>query len=144
MGRFTGVRLRPLPSALLLVLATLASSAAGCGSDGSGSGYGPKDSSAPTAAATTPAAPPGATARACDGGPPGSEQLRVTGVDCDTGREVAAAWTDAPACAPASGASRSACSAGDGYRCGAATVERGIAVSCARRGASVAFVAELD
>jgi len=49
---------------------------------------------------------------------------------------------DEPACAPFGGASRSSCSVYGGYRCLGAVTDRGVAVSCARTGSSVAFVAK--
>ncbi len=137
-------RRRPLLSALLVVV--LVAWATGCGSSGEGSGYGSRDSTedSPTATATTPAAPPGASARACEGTVAGSEDLRVTGIGCDAGVRVAAAWLGKPPCAAPAGGSRFSCSVDDGYRCLGTSAERGIAVSCARPGASVAFIAKRD
>jgi hypothetical protein len=132
-----------LPLAPLALIALLAG---GCGSDGSGSGYGARDSTRqpPTATATTPASPPGAVARSCDGGDvAAAEGLRVTGAACGLARGVAAAWSGRPSCAPAGGASRASCEI-RGYRCLAADVEGGTAVSCSRPGSSVAFVARRD
>lgn len=133
-------RTRPLTSFCLL--ATLAALIAGCGSDGSGSGYGSRDSTGgpATARATTPEAPPGASARTCAATTAGTAQLRVTGIDCDEGRGIAASWAAKPACAAPEGASHFACTVAGGYRCIGAVAERGLAVSCARPGASVAFI----
>jgi hypothetical protein len=123
---------------LLLILAAVL--AAGCGASNDSSSQGE-----PTATATTPAAPPGATARSCGNTTvAGTEQLRVTGVGCDVGRGVAAAWANKPACAHPGDASRSSCAVYDGYRCLSAATDRGIAVSCARSGSSVAFIAGRD
>lgn len=129
----------------LCIAAAVAATAGGCGSDGSGSGYGSRDATGepPTATATTPAAPPGATARACDpASAAGAEGLRVTGLECDAGRGVVAAWTGDPSCSAPAGASRYACTVAGGYRCLAATTEAGIAVSCSRPGRSLSFLAE--
>lgn len=118
---------------ILAALLVLAAALVGCGSS---------EESEPTATATTPPAPPGASARDCgDTTVAGTQDLHVTGIGCDVGRGVVAAWTGKPGCAPAAGASRSSCSVHDGYRCLAAATERGVAVSCARPGGSLAFLA---
>jgi hypothetical protein len=124
----------PLPRLLLPVLAA-ALLTAGCGSS---------DEREPTATATatSPAAPPGASARTCEGTVAGTAELRVTGVGCDVGRGVVAAWANEPSCSPEGGASRSSCSVYDEYRCLGAATERGTAVSCARPGSSIAFIAQ--
>jgi hypothetical protein len=140
------VSLRRLLLWILLFAAALAVPATGCGSSDGGSGYGSRDSteSSPTATATTPDAPPGASARTCGEPVPGAEELRVTGIGCDVASQVVAAWVAKPSCsAPASG-SRFSCSVDDDYRCLGAKAERGIAVSCARPGASVSFIAKSD
>jgi hypothetical protein len=136
---------QPLLSALLLA-AALAVPATGCGSSDGGSGYGSRDSTedSPTATATTPEAPPGASARTCEGTVPGAEELRVTGIGCDVGLQVVAAWAGKPSCSAPAGASRFSCSVDDGYRCLGTSVERGIAVSCARPGGSASFIAKSD
>ena len=123
---------RPLRSALAL-LVVLAAWTTGCGSS---------DEPEPTATATVPTAPPGATARSCgETTVAGTEGLRVTGIGCDVGRGIVAAWTRQPGCSLGQGASRSSCTVYDEYRCLAAATDRGIAVSCARPGGSAAFVA---
>ena len=136
----------PLAPPLIFVLCgfvMLAPLASGCGSDGSGSGYGARDSTEgpATATATTPEAPPGATARACEGTVAGVTDLRVTGIGCDAGDAVAASWKEEPSCAAPADASRFSCAVPNGYRCIGASAGRGITVSCARPGASVAFIA---
>lgn len=136
---------QPLFSALL-VAAALAALTTGCGSSDGGSGYGSRDSveDSSTATATTPDAPPGASARTCEGTVVSSAELRVTGISCDVGLRVVAAWAGKPSCsAPASG-SRFSCAVYDGYRCLGTRAERGIAVSCARPGASASFIAKPD
>jgi hypothetical protein len=129
-----------LPFCALVLLAGVA---VGCGSDGSGSGYGSRDSTdkPATARATTPEAPPGATARSCEGATAGIGGLRVTGIGCSAGRDVVAAWVGEPSCTAPVDASRFSCAVGDNYHCIGADAERGIAVSCARPGASASFIA---
>ncbi|HET7053790.1 MAG TPA: hypothetical protein VFI09_07745 [Solirubrobacterales bacterium] len=123
--------------ALLALVATLA--AAGCGSSGGDSSR--SNEARSTATATTPTAPPGASARSCEGTAPGTGRVRVTGVGCDVGRGVVAAWAGKTACVRPAGESRFSCSVYRGYRCLGAAAERGIAVSCSRPGSSVSFLA---
>lgn len=124
---------RPFPP-ILALLVLLATWTTGCGTS---------DEPAPTATVTTPAAPAGASARSCgDTTVAGTEGLRVTGIGCDVGRGVVAAWANnSSECVPAAGASRSSCSVYGEYRCLAAATDRGVSVSCARPGGSAAFVA---
>jgi hypothetical protein len=124
---------RPLPPALALLVA-LAALTTGCGSS---------DEPEPTATATAPTAPPGATARSCgETTVAGTEDLRVTGIGCNVGRGIVAAWRGQPGCSPGQDASRSSCTVYGEYRCLAAGTDRGIAVSCARPGGSAAFIAK--
>jgi hypothetical protein len=135
-------RRRPVrPS--IAVLAIVAALVAGCG-DSDGGGYGAREANepAPTATATTPEAPPGATARECgETTVAGTEGLRVTGIGCDVGRGIVAAWAEKPACSRPADASRYSCTTYDEYRCLGAATDAGIAVSCARPGSSAAFLA---
>jgi hypothetical protein len=132
-----------LPSASIAVLATVA--ALGCGSGDSG----PAQTNArsqgstgqQTAAEEPGGGPAGAAAHSCTSGAAYVGGLRVTGVDCGAGQAVAAAWSGNASCASPAGSSRFACSV-RGYRCLGAATERGVAVSCARRGRSIAFVAK--
>ncbi|MGC1852177.1 MAG: hypothetical protein WA687_07045 [Solirubrobacterales bacterium] len=135
---------RYLPT--LAVFFVLSGLGAGCGSSDGGSGYGSRNATEelPTATATTPAAPPGASARTCEGTVAGTGELRVTGIECVVGRGVAAAWANKPSCAPGNEASRVSCTVDEDYLCLGATTERGVAVSCARRGGSLAFIARTD
>jgi hypothetical protein len=66
----------------------------------------------------------------------------VTGIGCDVGRGIVAAWANGSRCALGRGASRSSCTVYDEYRCLAAATDRGVAVSCARPGGSAAFIAK--
>lgn len=127
---------------ILAALVAFAALTAGCGSsDDATSESSSAQERAPTATATTPAAPPGASAQSCEGTVAGTGQLRVTGIGCDVGRGVVAAWADKPSCSPGGEASRVSCTAQSDYRCLGAATDRGIAVSCARPGSSVAFLA---
>ncbi len=131
------------PLARILLLSLLgAALLAGCGSNGS------SDSTAQSGSETTQAqesdsgsasGPVGVRARSCKGGD-GYQLLRVTGVDCATGARVASGWSGDSSCRPPNGQSRSTCAVGE-YRCLAATVDRGLAVSCARPERAIAFIA---
>jgi hypothetical protein len=127
-----------LPGRLLLLVLIAPLPIVGCGSSSS------QDSTSQeqTATATTPQAPPGAAVRTCEGTVAGTGELRVTGIGCDVGRGVVAAWANEPSCSTADGASRFSCSVYEDYRCLGATTEHGIAVSCTRSGASASFVAQ--
>jgi hypothetical protein len=118
--------------ACALALALVALPAVGCGSSGSGSSSGARSEGSQT--------PPGATARTCAASTHGVGELRVTGVACSVAAEVAAAWAAEGGCATTASASRTACTVGR-YRCLAIAAERGLAVSCARPGRSISFVA---
>jgi len=112
----------------LLAVTLVATMAGGCGSsstDSSGEG------------STKTAAPPGAVAPVCTAAA-GVGALRVSGVDCATGREVVTAWIAKNPCATPAGASRTSCTVG-AYRCLSVVAERGIEVSCARPGRSISF-----
>lgn len=129
---------------IVTVLIALAALAVGCGSSndsgtraGSAQGAGESSAAAPTA-------PAGASAQSCKGAVAGAGQLRVTGVGCDVGRGVVAGWVNKPSCSRPAGASRYSCAVHGKYRCQGAATERGIAVSCARQGSSLAFVAKRD
>jgi hypothetical protein len=118
--------------ACALAVALLALLAAGCGSSGTGS-----SSDEATGAGQ---APPGATARTCAAPAHGAAELRATGVACSLAGEVAGGWTAEAGCVPAPSASRTSCTVGR-YRCLAVSTGRGFAVSCARPGRSISFVA---
>jgi hypothetical protein len=114
--------MRRLPALFALVLATAL--LGGCGSSGDET----------TGGGST--APAGAAAQACALNAAGVDGLRVTGVSCEEGQRLAAAWKRSPAC-PKSG-SRGGCSFSS-YRCQATATDRGWSVSCAKPGRSVAF-----
>ncbi len=120
----------PLSSASIVLALALSVAASGCGSSDTGESTAPSNEGAPA----------GAAAKSCSGAIAGTETLRVTGVDCAIGRGVVAAWSDHEACIPGGEASRTFCTVGE-YRCLGATSDRGVAVSCARPGRSISFVA---
>jgi hypothetical protein len=85
--------------------------------------------------------PPGATAKTCEPGAAEIITLQATAVSCGDAQEVLLAWQDQDDCAAAPGASHSACTVDD-YRCIGAVTSVGLAVSCARPGHAIAFVAK--
>jgi hypothetical protein len=133
-----------MPAARLLVLLVLAAlavaAASGCGSSDNGAAE--SNQADTTATTTTPPTPPGASARSCEGTVAGTGEVRVTGIGCDVGRGVVASWANQPGCSEPADASRFSCAVYGGYRCLGAATSSGIAVSCARPGSSVAFVAK--
>jgi hypothetical protein len=120
-------------SFLVLAAAALVAATGGCGASSS-------DQRSPggrgTASPRTPTAPVGASAQRCGG----VEGLRVSGVGCSVGRGIAASWADVRGCSGPAGASRFSCPVA-GYRCLGAATARGVAVTCARPGRSISFVA---
>ena len=120
-------------SALLATLICAALIVGGCGGGGSSTGGG---STGPKKA-TAPNAPAGSKVVACGGG---DAQLRTVGIGCDTARTTMRRWQGTPSCALRGDTSRGSCALGD-LRCQALRADRGIAVSCARAGADIAFVA---
>jgi len=115
-----------LAASLVLLLAIAV--AAGCGSSSEDTG-------------DSPTAPIGATAKSCETEAVDAEGLSVSGVSCEAGRQVMDEWQRSEACAPPTGASRVGCDAGS-FRCASVYSERGLAVSCARPGHSVAFITQ--
>jgi hypothetical protein len=114
------------PLAAAVLAATLV---AGCGDSSS------DETSAP------PPAPIGAGVKSCDSHAGEVESLRPTGLPCEQARRVMYGWQREPSCSLASGASRGSCLARS-YRCLAVRTDRGLAVSCAREGQSIAFLAK--
>ena len=118
----------------LTIAALLVGLLAGCGgSSSTDSSSGGEGASAPAQAQS---APPGATSHACGDG----QKLRVSAVPCEEAKAVLAAWRSAPACRIQGGASHASCKV-RGYLCIAARQGKEAAVSCARPGHSVLFVA---
>jgi hypothetical protein len=135
-------RLAPMPIArpttiVLAVLAiAVATTAAGCGSSDES-----ETSAPPASSSTTPGqeAPIGVRAKSCDG-TGSSGDVRVTGVSCELGRSLVAGWHRNGACSGREGASRLSCRLGR-FICIGAITDRGVAVTCAAPGRSVAFLA---
>ena len=118
----------------IAIVALAASLAAGCGSSSeTGSTASP-----PQGTATAPA---GASAQSCETQAVDAEALRATGVSCGEARRAMFAWQRASGCAGTPGASHTACSVRS-YRCVATRTDRGLAVSCAEPGRSIAFIAK--
>ena len=123
--------------AVLVVAALLVAGCGGSGSEGS-------SSTAPEGGAkkaTAPNAPAGSKVISCSEGRMETVQLRATAVDCDTARATMQHWESSHACTLGKSASRSSCSLG-GFRCQAVKVDRGAAVSCAKEGADIAWIAK--
>jgi predicted small secreted protein len=91
--------------------------------------------------ATAPNAPAGSKVVACAADTGETIELRATAVDCGTAERTMTRWGQARGCVLPAGASRSSCSLG-AFRCQAVRAGRGVAVSCARPGAAVDFVAK--
>lgn len=140
--------------AAILATALLAAALAlGCGSsddDGTSSetpatetappardGYGGRE--APPA--SSPEGPAGAAARICETLAEDAERLRATAVPCAEARRVMLAWQRAESCGLIGNASRGSCVVRS-YRCLSVRTGRGVSVSCARPGRSIAFLAQ--
>jgi hypothetical protein len=145
------------PLAVLLACAALFAAGCGGGSGSSGGstapGGGAKEGGGANATpggganpdgpkkATAPNAPAGSKVVSCRITAGATAGLRATAIDCGTARATMRRWTQERSCAMAKGASRGSCSLG-GFRCQAVRSGRGAAVSCARPGADIAFIAE--
>jgi hypothetical protein len=126
--------------ALLLAASLLAT---GCGSDGdeqTGDGAEPPASSRSTDGPSGPTGS-GIRAKSCHPAGPGIVALRTVAEDCAVARAVAVGWSATPGCSTPAGASRLSCTV-RGHRCLGVVAGRGIAVSCARPGRSVSFIAQ--
>lgn len=121
---------------LAIVALTLAL-LSGCGSSGDGSNSTSGSQPAPKSSGST--APAGASAHSCAVQAGSASALRATGIPCKRAKRLAATWARSKGCAPADGASRSSCKLEGDYDCLTAVTDRGLAVSCARPGSSVAF-----
>lgn len=111
---------------------------AGCGDEESGT----ESSTQPAPKAKSSTAPAGASAQECKGGAGAKVKLRATGIPCSVAVDLTKAWKQGKGCAPAPAASRSSCEILGGYRCLSVVTERGVSVSCARPGRSIAFTAK--
>lgn len=119
----------------IAIVALAAAVAAGCG--GSSGETGSSSTAAPQGGAAT--APAGASAESCETQAADTEELRATDVSCGEARQVMFGWQRAPGCAGASDASHAACTIRS-YRCISARTDRGVVVSCAKPGRSIAFI----
>jgi hypothetical protein len=126
--RFTGL------AAIVLSAALLAAGCGGGGSGGSGTTAPPAGGGAGKTA-TAPNAPAGSKVVSCGAG------LRATAVDCDTAGRIERRWENHRSCALAGGASRGTCDLGS-FRCQTVRTDDRIAVSCARPGGDIAFIAK--
>ncbi|MBS1893209.1 MAG: hypothetical protein JST59_18070 [Actinobacteria bacterium] len=120
-------------AAIVLSAALLAAGCGGGGSEGSSSTAAPKGGGAPKTA-TAPNAPAGSKVVDCGQG------LRAAAVDCGTAERIERRWEKHRSCSLPDGASRGSCSLGP-FRCQAVRAGDGIAVSCARPGGDIAFIA---
>jgi hypothetical protein len=133
-----------LPSPNTIVLAVLAVvvavTAAGCGSSSDETTGASETTAPPASTSTTPGqeAPIGVRVRSC-GATGSSGEIRVTGVSCELGRSLVAGWHKDSDCAAPKGASRTSCRLGK-FTCLGVVTDRGVGVSCAAPGRSVAFV----
>ena len=137
------MRAKPLTAVAVLAVLAVGPAAllAGCGSSDEEQTTPSGTESGATTSASPPAeGPAGSAVQTCTVKSTELENLRVTGIDCGIGQQVATGWTHVPSCAKPQGGSRFACSV-RGYRCLSATVDRGVAVTCARPGRSIAFIA---
>lgn len=112
----------------LLAIALAAVAWAGCGKSSS------DETDAP------PRAPVGASAKSCEAYAADAGSLRATGIPCDQARLLVYGWRREPSCELPRDASRGSCLTRS-YRCQATRGDRGLAVSCARPGQSIAFIA---
>jgi hypothetical protein len=122
--------------AVVVLASVLLTGCGGSSSDhGSGTGATTQTESSPPAGA-----PVGAGAKSCETQAVDAGALRATGIPCRQARQVMFGWQQEGSCAIPSGASRGGCSTRS-YRCQAVRTGRGAAVSCARPGESIAFIA---
>jgi hypothetical protein len=126
---------RGLTILLVLSFAT-AVATTGCGSS-SDETTGPPASTSTTREKRE--APIGVRAERCGGGTASGGEVRVTGVSCELGRSLVAGWYKDSACSAPKGASRTSCRLGR-FTCLGAVTDRGVAVTCAAPGRSVAFI----
>jgi hypothetical protein len=123
----------------IAIVALAVAALGGCGgssqSDSTATGSG--SGSAPQGGAET--APAGASAQSCNAGVAETESLRATGISCAKAKAVLLAWQRDDGCVGSQGISHIACTVRS-YRCIATRSDRGLSVSCARPGRSVAFI----
>jgi len=129
----------PMQTTFVLAVLAIAVTTAGCGSSDETTGAS-ETTAPPASTSTTPGqeAPLGVRAKACDG-TGSSGEVRVTGVSCELGRSLVAGWYKNGKCSAPEGASRTSCRLGR-FICLGAVTDRGVAVTCAAPGRSVAFI----
>jgi hypothetical protein len=139
---------RSAPALTCVAIAVVALLIAGCGGSGGESSSSPAPSGGGTAngggkpkRATAPNAPAGSNVVACREGRMEIEELRATAVGCGPARATVGRWVSSHACTLDESASRGSCALG-GFRCQSVRSGRGAAVSCARPGGDVSFVAK--
>jgi len=117
-----------------LAIVAVAALISGCG----GSSDDGTETGATAAPPATRSAPAGASAKSCSPHSAEISGLRATGLDCGPARQVMEDWQRSGQCEAPANASRSSCLLGP-YRCLATATDRGLTVSCARSGQSIAF-----
>ncbi len=122
--------------AVPIAIVALAALVGGCGGSSESNSTDTGSGAAPQGGAAT--APPGASAQSCNGGLAETESLRATGISCGEAKAVLLAWQRDDGCVGSQGISHIACTVRS-YRCIATRTDRGLSVSCARPGRSVAF-----
>ncbi len=127
----------PRRLAPLALLALAVALPAGCG-DASSEEESTPGGSRQTETAPARTAPVGALAKSCDAYSADAGALRATGIPCDQARRVMYGWQRERSCSLPAGPSRGSCLARS-YHCLATRTDRGVAVSCARAGQSIAF-----
>jgi hypothetical protein len=127
--------------AFLALAATAAAMLAGCGSSSDETGETAEPPASTSGAPGGQEAPIGARAKACADGSVSGGEVRVTGIPCGLGRMLVAGWYKNSECSSPAGASRTSCKLGN-FTCLGLNADRGLAVTCAGPGRSVAFVAK--
>jgi hypothetical protein len=125
----------------IVVLIAFAAVLAGCGSGSEGTTAGTTGANPPATSSTAhPAAPAGASVRACKLGPAVDGPARVAGIPCAGARLLAIGWFKEDKCIGAAGASRTSCRLGH-FVCLGARTDRGVAVNCSGPAGSISFTA---
>ncbi|HET7445333.1 MAG TPA: hypothetical protein VFJ57_11795 [Solirubrobacterales bacterium] len=120
------------------IIALAAAVFAGCGGSSGSDSTETGSGAAPQGGAAT--APAGAsTVRCVDIGE--AESVRLTGVTCEEAKWVLLNWQIRNDCVGSQGISHVACTVRS-YRCIATRTERGVSVSCAKPGRSIAFTSK--
>lgn len=122
----------------ITIIALAAAVLGGCGGSSESDSTETGSGTAPQGGAAT--APAGASAQSC-GDAGGAEAVRATGVSCNAARKVVIAWQRDDSCVGSQGISRISCKVRP-YRCIATRTDRGLAVSCAAPGRSIAFTSK--